>query len=101
MIQEPMERAILSCAKLACLNNLKEIITDRPLMDKIEALAGSGFSLKTLFNRLLRAGNFDFSSAERLRREIARRYPEALTQFAELVDICKKLARYENPLIVY
>lgn len=101
MIQQPVENLFLQTHRTMLLQDLGNLIVDKPLLREIEEYAFPAHTLKNLLAETLMSGSrLSRKQEDALRQRVAMQFPGALEKFNELTEVCNRIPALKSPVIV-
>jgi len=102
MSRPEVRRQLLRIEKITLLCSLEQQIEDLNLMAEIRQLVGEDYSIPSLFGKLFRRGQAPAQEqVEKIGRRIDETFPDAMTDFARLIEVHKRLLKHESTLIIF
>ncbi len=93
---------LLRIEKITLLCSLEQQIEDINLMIEIRRLVGEDCSIPGLFGKLFRRGQAPSpEQVEKVGRRIEEAFPDAMSDFERLLEVCKRLQKHESTLIIF
>lgn len=99
MVIRPQQLDFLMMRKQILLSEIEELIKSDSLFQEIRKAAGEDFSMKSLLKNIL--GTDSPETSTDLHEKIASISIEAAQKFKQLLETCRSIRAYENPLIIY
>lgn len=102
MITQPIENLFLETHRTMLMQDLGNLIVDKPLLREIEEYAFPARTLKNLLAETLMPGScLSREQEDALRQRVTMQFPGALEKFNELAEVCNRIATLKSPVIVY
>lgn len=101
MVTEPVEKVLLETQKKVLVGRIAMVINDPSLLKEIQELTNTGNSFKSALRKILASSNPDPISTIEIRKKVSVAFPDATAPYDELIKVCQRLARIDNPMVVY
>lgn len=100
MVIEPVEKMLLETQKKVLIGRLAIVVKDAGILKEIKELTGTDVSFKSALKKVLLPSNPDPLATEAIRTRVTAAFPEAIPPFDELIKVCQRLAKVDNPMIL-
>ena len=100
MVVEPVEKMLLETQKKVLIGRLAIVVKDAAILKEIKELTGTDVSFKSALKKVLLSTNPDPLATEAIRSKVTATFPDATAPFDELINVCRRLAKIDNPMIV-